>query len=256
MAMSVKQQQWQLWYLGYSSCPADGIWGKQSENGMRRFQAEYGLQQTGQPNEMFADKSKKVVKAIQEKLKQDGLSVATDGLAGPSTEKATKTWQGKHGLTADGQAGPNTRAKMFDGKASVPHKPSQPVKPSVPQGWEDVKYFSKNEFRCHCGGRYCNGFPVEPNLKLAHLLDQIREHFGKPVIITSPIRCPQHNAIVGGVSNSQHLYGNAADIQVQGVAPSVVADYVETLMPTWGGIGRYKTFTHVDVRPNRSRWYG
>ena len=52
------------------------------------------------------------------------------------------------------------------------------------------------------------------------------------------------------------LYGKAADIKVSGVAASVVADFAETLMPSTGGIGRYSTFTHVDVRKVKSRWNG
>ena len=46
------------------------------------------------------------------------------------------------------------------------------------------------------------------------------------------------------------------DSDLVGVAPSKVAEYVETLMPNTGGIGRYSTFTHVDVRATKSRWNG
>ena len=259
MKMSIKQMQWQLKLLGHYGMMPDGIWGKGSEQGMRAFQAEYGLTQTGNPNEMASDKSKKIVKAIQEKLVADGIKVVVDGLAGHATMSAVKAWQSKNGLAADGIVGPATKAKMFGGKEPINHKPAVPVKPveSIAQGgWENVKYFSKREFACHCGGQYCNGFPVEPSLELAHLLDNIREHFGCPVIITSPIRCKRHNARVGGVYNSQHLLGKAADIQVQGIAPSAVADYAETLLVGRGGIGRYKSFTHIDVRAVKGRWYG
>jgi uncharacterized protein YcbK (DUF882 family) len=53
-----------------------------------------------------------------------------------------------------------------------------------------------------------------------------------------------------------HLYGKAADIKINGVAPKTVAAYAEKLMPKKGGIGIYKTFTHIDVRPSKSRWNG
>ena len=49
------------------------------------------------------------------------------------------------------------------------------------------------------------------------------------------------------------LYGLAADIVV---TAGKVADYAETLLPNTGGIGRYKGFTHVDVRKKKSRWNG
>ena len=97
--------------------------------------------------------------------------------------------------------------------------------------------------------------------ELVVLLQCIREHFGKPITITSGYRTAAHNAAVGGAKSSQHLLGRAADIQVQGVSVEDVAAYAESLMPDWGGVGRYpvkagraKGWVHVDTRPNKSRW--
>ena len=97
--------------------------------------------------------------------------------------------------------------------------------------------------------------------ELVVLLQCIREHFGNPVHITSGYRTASHNAKVGGSKSSQHLLGRAADIQVQDTDPLAVAAYAESLMPGWGGIGRYpvkagraKGWVHVDTRPNKSRW--
>ena len=97
--------------------------------------------------------------------------------------------------------------------------------------------------------------------ELVVLLQCIREHFGKPVTITSGYRTASHNAKVGGSKSSQHLLGRAADIQVQDTDPLAVAAYAESLMPGWGGVGRYpvkagraKGWVHVDTRPNKSRW--
>lgn len=98
--------------------------------------------------------------------------------------------------------------------------------------------------------------PVFINPDLLTLLEKIRAHFGAPVTISSGYRSWSHNNKIGGAKNSQHLYGNAADIQVKGKTPTEVADYAETLLPTSGGIGRYATFTHVDVRTKKSRWRG
>lgn len=92
--------------------------------------------------------------------------------------------------------------------------------------------------------------------KLVNILQAIRNHFGQPVTLTSGYRTIAHNKKVGGEDYSQHIYGTAADIQVAGVAPSDVADYAEQLMPGTGGVGRYKDFTHVDVRAAKSRWNG
>lgn len=120
---------------------------------------------------------------------------------------------------------------------------------------DGATYISKNfrvrEFRCQDGSDV-----VFIESDLVDILQKIRDHFGKAVTINSAFRTFSHNKKVGGSKNSQHLYGRAADIVVDGVAPSKVADYAETLMPNTGGIGRYSGFTHVDTRPNKSRWNG
>lgn len=47
---------------------------------------------------------------------------------------------------------------------------------------------------------------------VAHVLQPAREAFGKPIVISSGYRCPALNSRVGGVSDSRHLLGMAADI--------------------------------------------
>ena len=102
--------------------------------------------------------------------------------------------------------------------------------------------------------------------ELVVLMQCIREHFGKPVHITSGYRTGSHNASVGGSKSSQHLLGRAADFWVEGVDVTTVADYAEKLLPDRGGVGRYlmdvahpKRLTgwvHIDTRPQKSRWRG
>ena len=67
-------------------------------------------------------------------------------------------------------------------------------------------HFCVREFRCKDGSD-----PVFIDTALAELLERIREHFGKPVTITSAYRTPAHNAKAGGAKFSQHMYGRAAD---------------------------------------------
>ena len=89
---------------------------------------------------------------------------------------------------------------------------------------------------------------------LVFLLEQIREAAGGAVTINSGYRSPAHNSAVGGVSSSQHLYGRAADIVVDGASPLLVGQIAEYYLDRRGGIGVYQTFTHVDTRAIRSRW--
>ena len=116
--------------------------------------------------------------------------------------------------------------------------------------------FTVAEFACKDGSD-----PVFVDSSLAALLQKIRDHFGRPVVITSGYRTGTHNTAVGGSKSSQHLLGKAADIQVAGVSVEDVAAYAESLLPTWGGVGRYpvkagrtKGWVHVATRPNKSRW--
>ena len=109
--------------------------------------------------------------------------------------------------------------------------------------------FKVEEFACSDGSD-----PIFIAPKLVTILQKIRNHFGKPVIINSAYRTVSKNKAVGGVTRSQHLYGTAADIHIVGITPKEIAKYAETLLPTSGGIGIYSTFTHIDVREVKSRW--
>ena len=119
-------------------------------------------------------------------------------------------------------------------------------------------HFRVREFRCRDGSD-----PIFVDTQLVELLERIREHFGKAVTITSAYRTAARNAAVGGAKFSQHLYGRAADIRVQGVGVDAVAACAESLLPDTGGVGRYPVrpgrttgWVHVDVRRAKSRWTG
>ena len=92
--------------------------------------------------------------------------------------------------------------------------------------------FTVAEFACKDGSD-----PVFVDSSLAALLQKIRDHFGRPVVITSGYRTAAHNKSVGGAAYSQHLYGRAADIRVQGIPVEQLAAYAETCLPGTGGIG-------------------
>ena len=118
--------------------------------------------------------------------------------------------------------------------------------------------FKVRELRCRDGTD-----TVMVDEVLTVVLQCIREHFGKAVVITSGYRTAAHNAAVGGAKSSQHLLGRAADIRVQGISVEDVAAYTESLMPDWGGVGRYPVkagrttgWVHVDTRAEKARWRG
>ena len=88
--------------------------------------------------------------------------------------------------------------------------------------WDEIEYFTPDEFKCKCGGKYCKGYPHEPDERMVRTVNQLRKNLGVPITIVSGLRCKTWNAIQGGVSNSQHMYGEAADIYAKGVSQSRV----------------------------------
>ena len=116
---------------------------------------------------------------------------------------------------------------------------------------ELIEHFKVKEFVCADGTERTL---ISPDL--AVVLHDIRTHFNAPVIITSGFRSEPYNKKVGGAEKSTHMDGRAADIVVKGVSPGKVAQYAERLMPEYGGIGEYRTFVHIDVRREKSRWKG
>ena len=73
------------------------------------------------------------------------------------------------------------------------------------------KNFNREEFACKCGCGHDNVSPV-----LVNLLQEIRDYIDRAVHVHSGCRCEAHNKAVGGVSNSAHITGEAADIYVHG----------------------------------------
>lgn len=112
--------------------------------------------------------------------------------------------------------------------------------------------FKVKEFACNDGSDV-----ILIHADLPAVLQNIRNQFGKPIIINSGYRTPEYNKKVGGATRSQHCYGTAADIVVDGIPPASVAIAAEKALKEIGhpgGIGLYKSFVHVDVRSKRYRW--
>lgn len=233
--MNIQQIQWQLRFLGFYSGNVDGIWGPQSQAAVIRFQQEFGLSPTGLFRESEEAKSKELVRAIQAVVSaHNPTPLVLDGLAGKLTMAATVRYQKDVGLSPDGIAGPLTRAAIEDETESES------------EFWAGIRHFTRNEFACKCGSEFCDGFPAEPNRKLVRLANCLREHFSSPVHVSSGLRCPRHNAAVGGVANSRHLSGRAIDFRVAGKTAAEVLEYANRL-PIRYAYAIDHNYIHMDV---------
>ena len=112
--------------------------------------------------------------------------------------------------------------------------------------------FDRREFACKCG---CGFDGISPTL--VALVQEIRDEVGKPVYIESGCRCPRHNKAIGGVRNSAHLAGEAADIRVEGMRSYYLFRLIRK-MHEGGKIqnltycyrpGVYSVHVGVDVKP-------
>jgi len=77
---------------------------------------------------------------------------------------------------------------------------------------------------------------------------------GRPIAVNSAYRSPSHNRKIGGARKSQHVEGRALDLRPpRGWTVRRFHAHIRDHHPEVRGLGRYRTFVHVDVRPGR-RW--
>ena len=207
--------------------------------------------------------------------KSDGTSYYTgdvDGIYGRLSRKAIQDFQRDFGgLTVTGEADDETDRAMCHAVAyGIPERDPD-ADPDVTDNnvgdkeettgtfWDDSEFFDREEFRCQCKGKYCDGFPVEPEEELVRVCNEIRRRLGVPVSIVdsggSGVRCTRHNAAVGGVGNSNHLYGKAADLH-SSKSPEEMARVAEEVLGDTGELGIYSWGIHVAVNCKYSRYRG
>ena len=105
----------------------------------------------------------------------------------------------------------------------------------------------------------CFPISVINNLyELAQNLEKLRSRLGVAIHVNSGWRTKEHNRRVRGESDSQHLYGKAADIWSEIYSPKEIYDLIEQLINAGamqqGGLGLYNTFVHYDIRGTKARW--
>lgn len=167
-----------------------------------------------------------------------------DGKFGTLSKTACKSFQADFGgISVDGIVGSETEKAL---KHAVSF--GMPLKENEDNFfWDEIKYWNREEFRCHCGGKYCDGFPAEPDKKLVKLVDLVREHFGTPGIPSSGLRCKTWNAISGGVKNSRHLIGKALDFKIEGHSADEILLFLNKQSDTRYAYNIDGTYVHVDV---------
>lgn len=178
-----------------------------------------------------------------------------DGVLGMATKAAVYKFQEDFtGLQVDGLPGAETQKALRHAVAyGMPERDEPNTSGTPPDNtgtfWDGIKYFRREEFRCPCSR--CGGFPVEPEERLVRVADRLRAHFGKPITISSGVRCQAHNdELRGSVKNSRHVRGKAMDFCVQGFSSAAVLPYVQSLVKN--GNLRYtyainENYVHMDV---------
>ena len=236
---------------GYSCGSADGIFGTKTKNAVEKYQKAKGLSVDGIVGnntyaKLFTDCLLKrgsrgeLVKALQTRLNEQGYKAgAADSIFGRNTEQAVKALQSVAGITVDGKVGQNTWTALLEGKrAGIPAS----------------AHFKLSEFKCKDGTAVPAKYYANCQ-KLMNLLEEIRAACGnRAITVNSGYRTPTYNEKVDGAKQSQHRYAAAADIKVSGKSASEVYKLCDRLVGSRGGVGKYSTFTHVDVRGHKARW--
>lgn len=249
----VKDYQTLVKRRGFDAGTIDGIYGDQCVSACKAFQKQNGLGVDGicGAKTWAALEGRRVLKLTSPMMRGDDVQAfqalvkgkghnpgAADGVYGSQCVAACKAFQKASGLSVDGVCGKNTWAALE--QAGTEPKSA---------------HFKMSEFRCKDGTNVPQKY--WGNLqKLMNALEELRAALGnKPIVINSGYRTETYNKKCGGATKSQHLYGAAADIHINGVSPETVYKKADQLF-SQGGVGRYASFTHVDVRGYKSRWNG
>ena len=135
------------------------------------------------------------------------------------------------------------------------------MRPSAHLSWDELACWNRlgREWNGHAPSALIAAYPAvwreARAIQLVATFEEIRSRLGDhPMVVNSAYRRNDYNRAVGGAAMSQHVLGRALDLRHATVKPKAFFDevrelYAEGFLPFLGGIGRYKTFVHIDVRP-------
>lgn len=169
---------------------------------------------------------------------------SVDGIWGPLSRNACAAFQRDFGIpSVDGCGGKETDQTLREAVAADRF----PEKTKVESFWREIEFFSREEFRCQCGGRYCDGFPAEPEETLVRLVNDLRKQAGRPAHRSSGLRCPTWNALQKGTKNSKHQYGKALDFYIEGLSGKQLLAMAQSDSRTSYAYIIEGPYVHVDV---------
>ena len=176
--------------------------------------------------------------------KADGTSYYigdVDGIYGRLSRKAIQDFQKDFcGLTVTGEADAVTDQAIIHAVAfGIPERDQTEDNEDVTDNnvggsdqtgtfWDEIEFFDPEEMKCKCGGKYCDGYPHEIQPLLMQILDRARRWSGHPIVIVSGLRCETWNKLQGGVDNSQHKFGEAADVYFYGKTPAAALAWLQS----------------------------
>ena len=121
-------------------------------------------------------------------------------------------------------------------------------------------HFKRSEFSCKCKGKYCSPLHMNVDLRLVEICEVIRQHLNTPIRISSGCRCKTWNKLQGGVDDSSHVFGFAADLHCDALGSKKLYEAIQELykagaIPNLRYCQRYiaKDFCHIDIDVNKKR---
>ena len=216
--------------------------------GLKRFQdsykKKYGLKVSGKYDSKTDEALAAEIKRVQEMLYFLGYDVKVNGKFNKNDRNAVRKIQKKHCPKEykkyDGIIDGKTWDRIkyyYKKKHSKSRYFFQFMNGSLNWSAVEREHFKKDEFKCKCGGKYCNGYPEKIDPKIIYTAIKLRRKYGQ-VTITSGLRCKKWNSLQSGSSSvSTHMKGKAIDFYIKVVTDSKagrekVKKYLNTLPHT------------------------